>query len=100
MAFITSDWHIHTVASYDAHLHIKKLCEATAKIGYSEFGVSDHVNLPSWIHYLRASAELVKQSGLKNIHLGIELTTISGYLEQYDRKHGSSEGYAHPDILV
>ena len=96
MSFITSDWHIHTVASYDAQLHIAELCKATEQLGYVEFGVSDHVNCPSWIHYLRASSELVKQSGRSNIHFGVELTTISGYLEQYDRAHGSSEGYEHP----
>lgn len=96
MSFITTDWHIHSVASYDASLHVADLIEQADKQGLIEFGLADHVNLPSWIHYLKASAELVKQFQRPNFHLGVELTTISGYLEEYDRNHGSGEGFEHP----
>ena len=96
MPYITSDWHIHSVASYDASLHVADLVKAAEAQGLEQYGLADHVNAPSWIHYLKASAELVRQFARPSFHFGIELTTISGYLEQYDRAHGTSEGYAHP----
>ena len=96
MAYIPSDWHIHSVASYDAQLHTGKLVERAKELGLVAYGTTDHVNLPSWIHYLRASRELHKQFARPEFHFGVELTTISGYLEAYDRLHGSAEGYAHP----
>ncbi len=96
MPYITSDWHIHSVASYDASLHVADLISQAEKQGLTDFGLADHVNAPSWIHYLKASRELVLQFRRPNFHFGIELTTISGYLEQYDRAHGTTEGYTHP----
>lgn len=97
MPYITSDWHIHSVASYDSQLHMADLIAQADRQGLEQFGITDHVNLPSWIHYLKASAELVKQFARPGLHFGIELTTISGYLEQYDRAHGSQNGYEHPN---
>ncbi len=96
--FYTSDWHIHSVASYDAHLHVADLVSQAEKQGLTDFGLTDHVNVPSWIHFLRASRELVCQYARPGFHFGVELTTISGYLEAYDRKHGTREGYVKPDI--
>jgi len=96
MPFISSDWHIHSVASYDSQLHVADLIKQAEKQGLTQFGITDHVNIPSWIHYLKASAELVKQFARPNFHFGIELTTISGYWEQYDRIHGTKDGFEHP----
>lgn len=92
----TSDWHIHSVASYDASLHVADLISQAQKQGLTEFGLADHVNAPSWIHFLEASAALHKQYAQPGFHLGVELTTISSYLEQYDRKHGTQDGFVHP----
>ena len=96
--FYTSDWHIHSVASYDAHLHVAALVSQAEKQGLTDYGISDHVNVPSWIHFLKASRELFRQYARPGFHLGVELTTISGYLEEYDRRHGSMEGYVRPDL--
>ena len=96
--FYTSDWHIHSVASYDAHLKVADLVKQAQVQGLTDYGLSDHVNVPSWIHYLNASRELVKQFARPGFHFGVELTTISGYQEEYDRKHGTKEGYVTPDI--
>ena len=96
--FYTSDWHIHSVASYDAHLHVADLVAQAEKQGLTDWGLTDHVNVPSWIHFLLASRELVKQYARPGFHFGVELTTISGYLEAYDRRHGTKEGYEKPGI--
>ena len=95
--FYTSDWHIHSVASYDASLHVGDLVSQAEKQGLTDYGLSDHVNVPSWIHFLKASRELVRQYARPGFHFGVELTTISGWLEQYDREHGTKEGYIRPD---
>lgn len=96
--FYTSDWHIHSVASYDARLKVADLVKQAEAQGLTDFGLSDHVNYPNWIHYLKASRELVRQFARPGFHFGVELTTISGYVEEYVRKHGSPEGYVKPDI--
>ncbi|MGI6634318.1 MAG: PHP domain-containing protein [Christensenellales bacterium] len=98
MPYITSDWHIHTEASYDASLPVAALLQQADKQGLKQFGISDHVNLPSWIHYLKTSKELYQQHARAGFHFGVELTTISGYLEAYDRAHGSDEGYERPRV--
>ncbi len=96
--FYTSDWHIHSVASYDANLHVADLVSQAEIQGLTDYGLTDHVNVPSWIHYLLASRELFRQFARPGFHFGVELTTISGYLEAYDRKHGTKDGYTKPDI--
>ena len=96
--FYTSDWHIHSVASYDASLHVADLVKQAEIQGLTDYGLTDHVNVPSWIHFLKASRELVRQYARPGFHFGVELTTTSGWLEQYDRKHGSKDGYEKPDV--
>ena len=59
--FYTSDWHIHSVASYDASLHVADLVKQAEIQGLTDYGLTDHVNVPSWIHFLKASRELVRQ---------------------------------------
>ena len=98
LPFYTSDWHIHSVASYDASLHVADLIKQARAQGLTDYGLTDHVNVPSWIHFLKASRELVRQYARPGFHFGVELTTISGYLERYDREHGPKEGYVRPDI--
>ena len=44
--FYTSDRHIHSVASYDAHLHMGDLVTQAEKQGLKDYGLSDHVNAP------------------------------------------------------
>jgi len=42
----TSDWHIHSSASYDAQLLVPDLINAAAEIGVTRFGITDHANFP------------------------------------------------------
>lgn len=91
-----SDWHIHSTASYDASLPLEELFASAARQGITEFGVSDHVNRPSWLGYLEKSRALWESHPHPGFHLGVELTTISGYEETYDRLHGSLDGYDAP----
>lgn len=91
-----SDWHIHSLASYDAKLPLEELFSSAQRQGIVEFGISDHVNRPSWLHYLKESRALWESHPQKGFHLGVELTTISGHEEAYDRLHGSMEGYEPP----
>ena len=39
-----SDWHIHTEASYDAHLPLETLIARAKEQGLRRFGVTDHAN--------------------------------------------------------
>lgn len=96
--FYSSDWHIHTNASYDASLTVEKLFEGVEKAGITDFGITDHVNQPSWISYLKKSSELVRQNKKNGFHLGTELTTIPKSVFEYDKKNRSLEGYITPSF--
>lgn len=95
-----SDFHIHSEASYDARLTVSELFAGAAAQGITEFGTADHVNLPSWKHYLLTSEKLHDGNPHPGFHLGVELTTISGFEHDYDRLHGSLEGYVRPDTAA
>ena len=40
----TSDWHIHTEASYDGELTFPELIKNAKEYGITQFGITDHVN--------------------------------------------------------
>jgi len=91
-----SDWHMHTTASYDAKTPVKEIFASAERQGITDLGISDHVNLPSWLHYLQESRALFDAHRRPGFHFGVELTTISGYQEAYDRAHGNLIGYVPP----
>jgi len=93
-----SDWHIHSQVSYDANLSAETLLEQTKKQGITEFGITDHVNFPSWISYLHKSRELWEKYKQEGFHLGVELTTISQYQHDYDRMNSTLEGYIERSV--
>lgn len=92
-----SDWHMHTMASYDAKTRIRDILAAAEQQGMTDFGMTDHVNIPSWFHYLQESRALFDAHKRPGFHFGVELTTISGYQEEYDRKNGNILGYKNPE---
>lgn len=92
-----SDWHMHTAASYDAKTTVREILESAEKQGVTDFGITDHVNVPSWFHYLQESRALYDAHKKPGFHFGVELTTISGYQEEYDRKNGNTVGYVNPE---
>ena len=95
----TSDWHIHSEASYDAALTLPELFAATERQDIRHFGITDHMNWPSWIPlYLRRSRELFEENRRPGFHLGVELTTRSKYKHDYDRLHGGLEGWSDHDF--
>lgn len=94
---IHSDWHIHTEASYDAHLPITTLIAQAREQGLRGFGVTDHANFndEKFLSDLRRSAESVKQHQAEcpEMILGVELTPIEKPLFDYIAKTGTREGY-------
>lgn len=94
-----SDWHIHTAASYDAKTTVREILASFERQGMTEVGISDHINSPSWLHYLQESRALFDAHKREGFHFGVELTTISGYQEEYDRKNGNILGYTDPKCV-
>ena len=92
-----SDWHIHTEASYDAHLPLETLITRAREQGLRRFGVTDHANFndEKFLSDLRNSAATVKkhQSVCPEMVLGVELTPIEKPLFDYIAKTGTREGY-------
>jgi histidinol phosphatase-like PHP family hydrolase len=91
---LSSDFHIHSEASYDANIPVKTIVKRTRELNITEFGISDHVNSPSWLHYLEKSKQLFLENKIPGFHLGVELTVISANQVNYDRQHGSLEGFS------
>ncbi len=87
MVFYTSDWHIHTEASYDAELTAEQLTEGCRRQGIVRCGITDHVNLPSWGDTLLKSREILERCTMSGIYLGVELTTRAKHVCEYDRLH-------------
>lgn len=97
---IRSDWHIHSVASYDAKLSLEEIAQGAEAFGYTKFGITDHANLndQAFLGDLRRSAETVKafQGTHSNVILGVELTPIEKPQFDYVRKYGTKDGYVAP----
>lgn len=88
--FYTSDWHIHTEASYDAELTAEQLAEGCRAQGIVRCGITDHVNLPSWGDTLlksKKNLERCSELGMSGLYLGVELTTRAKHVCDYDRLH-------------
>jgi len=83
----TSDWHIHTEASYDAHLTFAELIKKTREFGITQFGVTDHVNFQYMERYhLKKSRELFEKNYVEGMHFGVELTPIPLDYHEYSLK--------------
>ena len=81
--FYTSDWHIHCEGSYDASLTVPHILEKAKEYGITDLGITDHVNIPSWISYLKKSRELFDANRQPGFHFGVELTTQSKARHEY-----------------
>ena len=58
----TMDWHIHTIASYDATMSYKELIKATKEAGITEFGISEHCDHPFEIDHLKFSRKMFESN--------------------------------------
>ncbi len=94
---ITSDFHIHSENSYDAHLTLEAIAEGAKACGFSRIGITDHVNYndPSFLGDARRSAAAVSEAQKKYpfMILGAELTPIQRAQYDYIAKNGTREGY-------
>ena len=94
---IHSDYHIHTTASYDAHLPLEILIARAKEQGLRQFGVTDHANYndAKFMGNLRQSAENFRRLRhlCPNMILGVELTAIAKPQFDYIARTGTREGY-------
>lgn len=82
----TSDWHIHTEASYDGTLPFVELVKRAKETGIAEFGVTEHVNYEFMEAHVRKSRKLFEENYVEGMHFGVELTPISLYHHQFSQK--------------
>ena len=94
---IKSDWHMHSVHSYDSTLPLEKIVKATEELGIEEIGVTDHLNYndESFIGNIKDSMAAIK-AGYPSIIPGVELTPIAKPMFDYIARTGSREGYVPP----
>ena len=94
---IHSDYHIHTTASYDAHLPLEILIARAREQGLRQIGVTDHANYndPSFIGNVKQSAENYKRLKhlMPNMLMGVEFTAIAKPQYDYIAAHHTREGY-------
>ena len=97
---IHSDWHIHSLASYDASLPLETIAETSREYGFQKIGITDHANFndTKYLADLQNSARIVKEFQKKDprMVLGVELTPIEKPLFQHLAVTGSREGYVAP----
>ncbi len=90
---LQTDFHIHSDASYDAKTPVESIVANTKEFGIHSYGLTDHVNYPSWLHYLELSKKLYDDNKVPGFHFGVELTVITAEMAAYDRQHGSIDGF-------
>ena len=95
---IHSDWHIHTDASYDAHLPLENLIAAAKEQGLWAFGIADHLNYPNekfWNDIVTSAANYKRlQAQFPNMILGVELTPVSQSLYDFTAAGGNYKEHA------
>ena len=95
----TSDWHIHSEASYDARkserfVPIPELLKAAHAQGITRLGITDHANYntASFLSDVRMSKRLYEQHRCEGFFLGVELTPIAKTKYDYAAKYGTTDG--------
>ena len=95
-----SDWHIHSLNSYDATLPLSKIYEEAKKLGMKKIGITDHANYndEKFLSDLDSSASDVIefQKNHPDMILGVELTPIEKPEFDYIEKYKTREGYIQP----
>jgi len=77
---ITSDWHIHSLSSYDGHVGIKDLGRMMQKKGITHFAVKD-----------RSLPEIMKQHGITDFGVSEHFTTPSQLYDLLDSRRNFDE---------
>ena len=97
---IHSDWHIHSLASYDASLPLETIAETSREYGFQKIGITDHANFndTKYLADLQNSARIVTefQKQEKRMVLGVELTPIELPLFHHIAATGTRDGYIAP----
>ena len=89
----TSDWHIHTEASYDATMPLEELIHCAKKFGIKEFGITEHVNYPFMVKHLQITKNIMLRKLHQHaddppkMHLGVELSPQSNFQNHYSMEH-------------
>lgn len=79
----TMDWHIHTLASYDATMSYRELIKAAKTGGITEFGITEHCDHPFEIDHLKFSRKLFLSNYVEGMHFGVELAPMSKFQHEY-----------------
>ncbi|MBE6930832.1 MAG: hypothetical protein E7463_11170 [Ruminococcaceae bacterium] len=79
----TMDWHIHTIASYDATLPYRELVKEARAGGITEFGVTEHVDHPFEVEHLQFSYKMFLANRVEGMHFGVELSPMSKFQQEY-----------------
>lgn len=97
----TSDWHIHSSASYDATLPVSELIKTAKEIGVEKFGITDHANfpIPSFWENLEESKRLHEEYNQEVFYLGVELTTIPKTMYEHCVKTGRRDTYTSTNVV-
>jgi len=77
---ISSDWHIHSTASYDATagMQIADIARCAPELGICDFGITDHVHTPYNLPDLAASRRaFLSVPPSPRFHFGVETSCIS-----------------------
>lgn len=79
----TMDWHIHTLASYDAQQSYKEVIKNTRAGGILEFGITEHIDQPFSVLHLQFSRKMFLANYVEGMHFGVELSTWSRFQHEY-----------------
>lgn len=97
---IHSDWHIHSLASYDAKLPLETIANTAHEYGFRRLGITDHANFNDvkFTQDLHHSAQIVSefQTQEPRLVLGVELTPIELPLFRHIEATGTRDGYVAP----
>ncbi len=95
----TMDWHIHTLASYDATMSYKELVKSTREGGIVEFGITEHADhifdLPV-LEFSRKMFESIRwqhRDEELNMHFGVELSPMCDFMYRYEREQEWQDVY-------
>lgn len=82
----TMDWHIHTLASYDATMSYRELVKSTKEGGIVEYGITEHADHIFAIQHLKFSRKMFLSNRVEGMHFGVELSPICDFMYRYERE--------------
>lgn len=83
----TSDWHIHTEASYDGLLTFPELIKNAKEQGITQFGVTEHAHFEFMEAHVKKSRQLFEEHYVEGMHFGVELSPISVFWHWHEQDY-------------